>query len=77
MPKLNQNARTKDSLSEGAIESFLHDKKVPTVVENGGVCPVPLQGMQEGLMPLSTVLMLSHPHWQANEHEEVEEPDKR
>lgn len=39
----------KDSLTQDAVEKFLREKRVSMLVENGGMCLVPLQGMQKGL----------------------------
>ena len=39
----------KDSLTQVAVEKLLREKKVPMLVENGGMCFVPPQGMQEEL----------------------------
>ncbi len=38
----------KDSLTGDAVENFLREYKPPVLIENGGMCPVPLQGMPGG-----------------------------
>jgi Fe-S cluster biogenesis protein NfuA len=40
---------TKDSLNGDAVEDYLREKETPMLVEDGGMCPVPLQGMEQGL----------------------------
>jgi hypothetical protein len=41
--------RKKDSLTDGAVvENFLRENKFPVLLENGGMCPVTLQGMPGG-----------------------------
>jgi hypothetical protein len=35
-------------MTADAIENFLREKQIPLLVENGGMCHVPLHEMQEG-----------------------------
>jgi hypothetical protein len=37
--------RTKDSLTGDAVENFLNENNIPVLLDNGGMCPVTLQGM--------------------------------
>ena len=53
---LSQNAElmqthpaTKDSFNKDAVQELLRKKKIRLHLENGGMCPVPSQGMQWGI----------------------------
>jgi hypothetical protein len=48
-PNSTSSARTKDSLNGDAVEEFLCEKQIPMLLEDGSMCPVPLQGRKEGL----------------------------
>ena len=38
----------KDSVTEDAVETFLDENKFPVLFENGGMCPITVQGVPGG-----------------------------
>ena len=55
------NAGTQETLTADAIWKFLREKQMSLLVKNGGMCPVPLQGMQEHRMLVFAAAILRNP----------------
>ena len=55
---LNDNARTKGTLTADAVLKFLHENKIPVLIENGGKYPRSYKGCGRGLMLILAVATL-------------------
>ena len=49
-------------MTADAIGKYLREKQVSLLVKSGGMCPVPLRGMQEHCMPVFTAAILRNSH---------------
>ena len=47
--KSTSNARAQDTFTADVVQRVLREKNIPVLIENGGTCPLSLQGVREVL----------------------------